>query len=354
MARTMENVSALIAELMERLAAQSHQAASQELAALALDSMVQLTEAQAGYCVLRREDTGLELAAITGAGSHSEALVTSPAALENLARLAHPIRIDDEKTAELRQALECLPRLRADVLIPLLAGGQFVGLIALALPETIPGELLSPLERLAAFAAALLLNTLREEERDEALTTLSAALGDLVDVRMGGDTTHSDRVAAYSAMTASQLGWHHDETVNIRRAGHLHDLGKATLADDLLHRKGRLTAEELNTVRAAMVEGAHVLRNVPGLKASALLIRHQGERWDGQGYPDGLAGESIPAGARVLAVAHRFAVALMPRGERGPIVRIGTALGILERETGTAFDPRIVAAFMAAMGRANP
>jgi HD-GYP domain-containing protein (c-di-GMP phosphodiesterase class II) len=90
---------------------------------------------------------------------------------------------------------------------------------------------------------------------------------------------------------------------------------------------------------------------VDGLQEIALMVRHQGERYDGGGYPDGLNGEAIPLGARILAVALRFSAMTKPRAHRRAMSVVGGALEALAQEAGASLDPRVVNAFLATMGR---
>ena len=111
----------------------------------------------------------------------------------------------------------------------------------------------------------------------------------------------------------------------------------------MLQKPGRLTAEEWALVHAHPGVGADVVSRVPALRVLAPLIRAHHERWDGRGYPDGLAGEAIPLGARIVGVANAYAAMTSERPYRAR-TEAAWALGELQRAAGTRFDPTVVAA----------
>jgi diguanylate cyclase (GGDEF)-like protein len=140
-----------------------------------------------------------------------------------------------------------------------------------------------------------------------------------------------------------------DETI---RAAELHDIGKIAIPDAILTKPGALDDEDWAYMRRHTLIGARVLSAAPALKPVAVLVRASHEAWDGSGYPDGLAGEQIPLGARIVAVCDAFDAMTSER----PYRRARTeahALAELRRCAGTQFDPKVVASFCAAR-RAEP
>lgn len=117
---------------------------------------------------------------------------------------------------------------------------------------------------------------------------------------------HSVRVAQTVASLAAQLGRTDAEIEQVRLAGRLHDIGMVGVDDGILSKKGPLTPEEFDRVRAHVILGPQILAPLPGLATVASFVRHHHERWDGQGYPDGLAGEAVPWGARLLGIAEIY------------------------------------------------
>src|SRR4051794_19771103 len=158
--------------------------------------------------------------------------------------------------------------------------------------------------------------------------------------------THAETVAL-AAATAQSLGLPADEVENVRHASELHDVGKVAIPDAILGKPGPLTAEEWQFVRRHTIIGERIILAAPALARVASLVRSSHERWDGAGYPDALAGDQIPLGARIVAVADAFAAMIAGRPYRAP--RTGEeALDELRRGAGTQFDPAVVDAWCAA------
>jgi putative nucleotidyltransferase with HDIG domain len=133
------------------------------------------------------------------------------------------------------------------------------------------------------------------------------ALVSLADTKENiGGGGHSRRVAEYALMGANELALTKDAKMNIEYAALLHDIGKLSIADEILNKTGDLSDQEWDLIKKHTVIGYNLLRNVPFLKEVSKLILHHHERYDGAGYPQGLAGESIPLGARLIAVADAF------------------------------------------------
>jgi HD-GYP domain-containing protein (c-di-GMP phosphodiesterase class II) len=132
-------------------------------------------------------------------------------------------------------------------------------------------------------------------------------------------------------------------------AGRLHDVGKVSIPDAVLQKPGGLSAEEWGLVRTHPVVGAEVVGHIPALQPLVPLIRAHHERWDGQGYPDHLAGEAIPFGARLLMAVDAYLAMTVDRPyqkARAPSV----ALAELRRGAGSQFDPQVVAALEQVLG----
>ena len=156
---------------------------------------------------------------------------------------------------------------------------------------------------------------------------------------------HSERVAEFSETIARNMGLDDDVTKDIRLAGILHDLGKIGTYDYLLDKPSKLTDEEFIVIKRHPAKGAEILSGIKQLKKVIPLIRHHHERIDGKGYPDGLAGDEIPLGARILHVADSFDSMTADRPYRKSP---GTdyAISELMKWSGSQFDSNVVAAFL--------
>jgi two-component system, cell cycle response regulator len=157
-----------------------------------------------------------------------------------------------------------------------------------------------------------------------------------------------DHVVALAVATAERLGLPSEDVERVRQATELHDVGKVAIPDAILGKPGPLTEEEWEFVRRHPVIGQRIVLAAPALATVATLVRASHERWDGAGYPDGLAGEEIPVGARIVAIADAFAAMTAGRPYR-PARTSDEALDELRREAGTQFDPAVVDAWCAAL-----
>jgi two-component system, cell cycle response regulator len=159
--------------------------------------------------------------------------------------------------------------------------------------------------------------------------------------------SHLNGVADLAQATALSLQLSHDVVEQVRHATELHDVGKVGVPDAILTKPGPLDEEEWAFIRRHTIIGERIINAAPALTRVAALVRHSHERWDGGGYPDGLAGADIPLGARIVAVADAFDAMTSPRPYSRPRAA-EAALKELESCAGTQFDPAVVEAFAVA------
>lgn len=156
---------------------------------------------------------------------------------------------------------------------------------------------------------------------------------------------HSEQVVYYAELIAAGMGLPAEEVKNIKMAGFLHDIGKIELNQEILNKVEPLTPEEWSLIRRHPNWGANIIRPFSSMSHLAPLILHHHERYDGKGYPDGLAGENIPLGARIIAVSDSFDAMTTDR----PYAKAKTfyeAVEELERGMGIQFDPTVVRIFL--------
>jgi two-component system, cell cycle response regulator len=158
---------------------------------------------------------------------------------------------------------------------------------------------------------------------------------------------HLGGVADLAEATALRLQLSHEEVERVRQAAELHDVGKVAVPDAILTKPGPLDEEEWAFIRRHTLIGERIVGAAPALGRVGALVRSSHERWDGAGYPDGLAGQEIPLGARIVAVADAFDAMTSVRPYSLPRTA-EAALEELRRCAGTQFDPRVVDAFSAA------
>jgi diguanylate cyclase (GGDEF)-like protein/putative nucleotidyltransferase with HDIG domain len=157
---------------------------------------------------------------------------------------------------------------------------------------------------------------------------------------------HSEHVAELVAGVARRLGISDAERAEIVRAAELHDIGKIAIPYAVLHKEGPLNENEWEMMRRHSTIGANILSAAPALAGVAEIVRHHHERYDGTGYPQGLAGEDIPRGSRIVFVCDSFDAMVSRRPYSSPMSPEG-ALDELRRNAGTQFDPQVVEAFAA-------
>ena len=187
---------------------------------------------------------------------------------------------------------------------------------------------------------------LAQLERDPGRTLeFLEVLAETIEINDSGMRGHARRVAFYAAMLADRLHFSVEDQEHVRLAAFLHDLGKVGLPTDLMLRPAGLSAAERAIVEQHPATGARLLEPLGLPRAIPMAVRHHHERWDGSGYPDGLAGEEIPLISRVIAVADTFDAMSSPRPYRDALPRSVVVDG-LERFSGSQFDPLIAKEFL--------
>ncbi|MGI8512130.1 MAG: HD domain-containing phosphohydrolase [Solirubrobacteraceae bacterium] len=155
---------------------------------------------------------------------------------------------------------------------------------------------------------------------------------------------HTTEVARLALAIGTRLGMSAEELDELARAAELHDIGKMAIPDAILSKPGPLDAAETDFMRSHTIIGERVLATAPALRPVVRLVRSSHERVDGRGYPDGLAGDEIPFGARIISVCDAFAAMMAERPDRPAMDRMDALLE-LQRNKGSQFDARVVDAF---------
>jgi diguanylate cyclase (GGDEF)-like protein len=201
--------------------------------------------------------------------------------------------------------------------------------------------------RVRAYAADSLLRANLEQLADSperaARYRAAESLARAVDTRDAYTGSHSQRVGQYAARIARRLGAD-EQTIELTRlAGSLHDLGKLAIPEEILRKASDVTEAERLVLERHPQIGYRMLESL-GVEPVAEWVLHHHERWDGTGYPKGLAGEQIPLGARIIFAADAYDAITSERGYGRPLAP-REALAELERCAGTQFDPAVVDAF---------
>ena len=202
--------------------------------------------------------------------------------------------------------------------------------------------------QLERYAADLRATFVQERERahelrDSYVATVGA-LTDAVEFRDAYTGKHAARVAAYGLEIAREVDPVLAADPQARFGFLLHDVGKVAVPDAILHKRDALTEDERRVIEEHPITGWRILAPIPYLARAREVVRHHHERWDGRGYPDGLAGEEIPLAARVFAVADAFDAMTTDRPYHSAASLAETRAEI-RRCAGAQFDPAVVDAF---------
>jgi diguanylate cyclase (GGDEF)-like protein len=174
-----------------------------------------------------------------------------------------------------------------------------------------------------------------------AIGALALALSE----RDRGIGEHAEQVVALAGAVARRMNLDAEEVERIAAAALLHDIGKVAVPDAILGKPGPLDDAEWAVMRGHSAAGERILRAVPGLGPVARMVRHGHEHFDGNGYPDGLRGDEIPLGSRIVLVCDAYDAMTSPRPYRAALTP-GQATAELTAHAGTQFDPRVVEALL--------
>ncbi len=188
-----------------------------------------------------------------------------------------------------------------------------------------------------------------EHEKERAADGYRAVVRSLaaaIEARDGYTGGHSDEVQQLGVAVALRLGLERSDIDLIRTVALLHDVGKIGIPDHVLHNPDPLSREEWAVMRQHPVIGERILEPLPGLSEVAHAVRHEHERWDGTGYPDGLQGEEIPLAARIVLACDAYHALVSDRPYRSALPQ-EEAIAELEHCAGTQFDPKVIVALVA-------
>jgi putative nucleotidyltransferase with HDIG domain len=184
----------------------------------------------------------------------------------------------------------------------------------------------------------------RAQELRRSYMATVRALSNAVEARDAYTGKHAERVAAYGLLLARRFSSELAITPELEFGFLLHDVGKVAIPDAILYKPSTLDDDERALMSRHPVIGAEIVRGIEFLAEAAEVVRSHHERWDGTGYPDGLAGEDIPLAARVFSVADVLDALTTNRPYR-PAYSLGEARAMIIAASGTQFDPRVVDVF---------
>jgi putative nucleotidyltransferase with HDIG domain len=307
--------------------------------------------AQAAHKVTNAKETGIVL--LTREGRVQAEVEIDASGLHT--RRQHPKETIDQ-AIESGQSIIVSVENGSLVCYPLLTRGRTYGALWMKIPES-RGQNFANLQTLANQAAialerSILLLESRQQAKqieaayaeleityDRTLTSLMSAL----DARDRETEGHSVRVSRLACLLGEELGLNGQQLKALERGALLHDIGKIGISDTILHKSGRLTPDEWKIMRVHPDIGARIVEGIPFLQETLPVIRYHHERWDGSGYPVGLAKRDIPTQARIFAVVDVFDALTSTRSYREKS-SADEALQYLQDQANLLFDPEIVEA----------
>lgn len=240
---------------------------------------------------------------------------------------------------------------RSILLVPVNSRERVLGIMVLFYAkerEDLESEDLNLVSAIAGQAAVALENASLYEDLEMSYFSTVKSLARAIEVKDPYTYGHSEKVTEYCMVLARHMGLSERERRNLKYAAALHDIGKIGIARKILNKAGALTEEEFLEVKTHPELGDSIIEPVAFLQEPRSIILYHHERYDGNGYPNGLKAEEIPLGARVLAVADSFEAMMSDRPYRKALP-LAEALKELEVNSGTQFDPRVVEAFLEAL-----
>ncbi len=234
--------------------------------------------------------------------------------------------------------------------VPLEVGGKVIGVINInnkKTKETFTKEDLELLKTLAAQASvAVEIAELFKNLHDSYLHTIEA-LTAAIDAKDHYTCHHSRQVTGFAVAIAREMHLPDKEIEAIRKACQLHDLGKIGIHDHILTKPGKLTQQEWKEMQTHPLKGVEILKPLGSLSEIVDLVKEHHERFDGQGYPDGMKGNNIHLGARIIAVADAFSAMISNRPYRKKMPR-EEAMEEVSQQANRQFDPQVVKSFLKA------
>jgi putative nucleotidyltransferase with HDIG domain len=241
---------------------------------------------------------------------------------------------------------------QASLLAPLVMNGRSVGLIELfdTRPRTFDADD-RRFCRLLADHAGIVLGTVRmSEQLEEQHLATVGALAAALEAKDAYTGNHAQTIAKLAVDVGRELGLSGAELRAVRMGALLHDVGKIGIPEAIINKPGPLTDDEFTVMKTHTVIGADIIAGIPGMEEVVVLVRSSHERWDGRGYPDGLAGNAVPRGAYVIAVCDAYHAMTEDRVYRKAMSREG-AVTELHRCSGTQFMPAAVEALQRVIER---
>jgi diguanylate cyclase (GGDEF)-like protein len=240
----------------------------------------------------------------------------------------------------------------SELAVPVYVGGRLWGAVSVrsGAGSTFDDDDVQLVQSVAEHLGAALRTAELYEKLDQTHLGTAEALAAALEAKDLYSADHARSIADLAVDVGRELGLDEEGLRELRYGAIFHDVGKIAIPEAILNKPGPLSDAELAVVRRHPAVGEQILAPVPFLSGVREIVRHDHERWDGQGYPDGLSGEEIPLGARIVLVVDAFHAMRSDRPYRRAMP-VDAARAELLANAGTQFDPRIVDALLAALDR---
>jgi diguanylate cyclase (GGDEF)-like protein len=235
----------------------------------------------------------------------------------------------------------------SELTVPLMVGGRIWGAINLeeSRRDAFDGDDCRLVEMVADMASCALQSAELYGQLESAYLGTAEALIAALEARDSYTAKHAESIVGWAEEVGRRLGMDDAALRDLRYGAAFHDIGKIAMPEAILNKPGPLTEEEFRVMQRHPVAGEQILAPVEFLAGVRPIVRHEHERWDGGGYPDGLAGEAIPLGARIVFVCDAFHAMTSDRPYRRAMPP-SEAVAELRRGAGSQFDPRVVEVFL--------
>jgi diguanylate cyclase (GGDEF)-like protein len=322
---------------------------------LVLRTAVELVEAEKGILLSREDEDGDgQLDLVTWEGFEHDPSGSAIAQRFSREVIERDAAVREEDPGRLEGATAADAEIENLVAIPIYIHDRFSGAVVCANRRGGFGEFDDQvLLSLGDHAGAVLDNSrLQGELRSSYLATVRM-LGEALEAKDPLLRGHAEEVSRYVAAVAGRIGLPADRRELLVFGSLLHDVGKIGISERILQKPGPLTREERAVIQLHPRIGYHLIQQVPALRELAPAILHRHERYDGGGYPSGLAAEQIPLEARLVSVGDAFSAMIAERPYRAAMT-VDEAVAELERCAGTQFDPEVVRLFVEEVRRRPP
>lgn len=302
------------------------------------------------HCLVTAASSGGEIEMMRQFGGYRVPLNRTSNILVRTFNSGKPVVVEDAARLALNQKNPLLKAFAPTsfLIVPLISRGKVLGVLAADRanhPAPITQEDLASLTGFGNHVAVALENSRLYQSLEQASLDAIQSLAKAVEAKDPYTHGHSERVAEYSERLAAAVGLSERQSLNLRLACMIHDIGKIGITEKILHKPGRLDLQEQSAIKHHPVIGESIIRPLKGLGEIARIIRNHHERYDGLGYPDRLKAEEIPLEARILAIADSYDAMTTTRPYRVPLPR-EAVMRELQDNRGRQFDPYLVESFL--------